>query len=121
MTDFTEGYNNEYTYTIENLPIGKYRIEEKGFVPADGCEAKAKFFYWDGFGNGSSTYNQSTFYLKANHLIDMWVLNTSVQYETVKFQKSVYEIGKLKKGASTWSSLPEKYLFAIDDEDTEKI
>ena len=123
MTDFTGPVDDIYTYEIDNLPIGKYRIEEFNFVAKEGCEALPQFSYFlkmDGIWYQTMNFHKLTFDLAENQEIDMSVTNYSFEYETVKFQKSVYEIGKLKTGDTTWTSLPEKYLFSIDDTDTDK-
>ncbi len=121
MDDFQADWNT-YTKYFYNIPVGTYTLKETGYEdsnfqlsqPELGKNCNGSGFVWEDRGK-----NEITFDVAIKGWSYVYVNNRYYTKDTVNLQKSVYALVEEDTNGN-WTALPDKYLFAIDNDSTNK-
>lgn len=102
-----------FFFEVDGLPAGTYTITEKNYAQ-DGKDIEPQFSV-DGVLQESG--DSVEFIIKDKTAVGVNATNVYHEPAKVNVQKSVFEIAQVDEDG-TWTSLPEKYLFSTDTEET---
>lgn len=112
-------YGPEYCYTFSKLPIGKYKVTERN-GEWEQTDTIFDTTFWDYSSARPVEYkNQRIVNVTEDAAIEVPIWNIYYNPDYVNLQKSVYAIVK-EDANGNWRTIPEKYLFSVDEQGTEK-